>query len=123
MGIASVLADAYLASAELSSGLVDSALANFNAMETPSKKIIVTDGATKLGALVEELKLTQTAAAAALGATSAAMTDWLSGRRRPDPVMRRRIHRWSAGRVPPESWETPDERGSVDAVVPVSPAA
>ena len=72
-------------------------------------------GAELLRRWLDEQNLSQTEAAAVLGVTQPAVSQWTRGVSRPDPHLRRAIAAITA--IPETSWETADERAQVERAV------
>jgi transcriptional regulator with XRE-family HTH domain len=83
---------------------------------------VETPGARALKAFLSDRGISQTDCANALCVTDTALSLWLSFRRRPDPVLRRRIARWTNGQIGIAAWETAEETQSVDLIQPLSAA-
>jgi transcriptional regulator with XRE-family HTH domain len=62
--------------------------------------------------------LTQAEAATQIGVVPAALNQYLSRKQRPRDAIRKRIARWTEGKVAEESWLTPDELAEIEGTKP-----
>lgn len=62
-------------------------------------------GTRQLRAEIARRDITQAQAAAEIGASGAALSDWLAGKKSPDEVSRVRMRKWSGGRVKVTAWD------------------
>ena len=81
-----------------------------------------TKAATDLGEFMDRHNLTGSAVAKALGVTKGIVSQWRSGRARPEDLLRRVLHRWTRGAVRAEDWLTAEEQEAIAAVIPFRPS-
>jgi hypothetical protein len=69
-----------------------------------------TPAVKELRAFLVENAISVSGAAVALGMSHVGVLSWLSGKTRPDCAARKRLEKWTAGRVPEELWLSDQER-------------
>ena len=75
-------------------------------------------GSVLLRQLIDDNGWTLSSVAGQIGVSQVSVHYWLRGVNRPDAEQREKLHVFTRGVVPRESWRTADEQSAIDAVRP-----